>query len=136
MNAGYSKTPLAKKLGIKAGYSILLIAAPEYYFDLFDEFPKNVTHVKSSQTESADFIHLFAKDYATLALQAEKCKGALKKNGTLWVSWPKGASQLSTDLNREQVREYLLKMGLVDTKVAAIDDTWSGLKFMLRLKDR
>ncbi|MBT8188544.1 MAG: DUF3052 family protein [Croceitalea sp.] len=133
---GYSKTPLVKKLGIKSGQNILLLSVPEHYFELFSGFPEGVTQLDSEAIEQADFIHLFAQNYGILKSQAQNAKRALKKTGILWVSWPKGTSSIVTDLNRELVREHLLQLGLVDTKVAAIDKDWSGLKFMYRLKDR
>lgn len=136
MPAGYSGTPLSKKLGIKEGFSILLINQPNHYFDLFTDFPENVSFMDDPKPESADFIHLFCSTASELTKHISVCKKALKKNGTFWVSWPKGSSKLKTDLKREPVRDHLLAIGLVDVKVAAVDEDWSGLKFMYRLKDR
>ena len=134
---GYSKTPLARKLGIKDGFSIMLVNQPKHYFSLFSDFPKNVVLAKNPETESLDFIHLFCNTISSLENQALSLKSFLKKTGMLWVSWPKGTSKIATDIHREAVRDYmLLNVGLVDIKVAAIDKDWSGLKFVYRTKDR
>ncbi len=134
--AGYSGTPLAKKLGIKTGYSILLIDEPKHYFRLFSDFPEDVNLLEKVLPESADMIHLFCTDVKSFEKKALACKAALKKTGMLWVSWPKGSSDIPTDLKRDPIREFLLQNGLVDTKVCAVDNDWSGLKFVYRLKDR
>ena len=136
MLSGYSQTPLAKKLGIKEGFTALFINEPKHYFQLFEDLPVNLEYIERPTAGQVDFIHLFCIDHATMVAHAKMCKEALKKTGTLWVSWPKGSSQISTDLKREPIREHLLSLGLVDTKVAAIDKDWSGLKFVYRLKDR
>lgn len=136
MPAGYSGTPLSKKLGIKDGFSILLVNEPKHYFKLFEGFPENVTFLKNQKPESADFIHLFCTSFKELIAFADSCKNSLKTNASLWVSWPKGSSNIQTDLKREPIREHLLSIGLVDVKVAAIDKDWSGLKFVYRLSDR
>ncbi|MFD2098593.1 DUF3052 domain-containing protein [Flagellimonas iocasae] len=134
--AGYSGTPLAKKLGLKEGFSILLHNLPKHYWDLFSDLPPELQILNKEKPESADFIHIFCKTVDELTSVTSTYKMALKMNGILWVSWPKGTSQIQTDLKREPVREHLLSIGLVDTKVAAIDEDWSGLKFVYRLKDR
>lgn len=136
MSAGYSGTPLSKKLGIKEGFSILLINEPKHYFKLFTDFPEKINILKNQEAESADFVHLFCTSFKELTAVASSCKRSLKKNGALWVSWPKGSSNIQTDLKREPIREHLLAIGLVDVKVAAVDEDWSGLKFVYRLKDR
>ncbi len=136
MPAGYSKTPLAKKLGIKSGYKIYLKNHPTYYWKLFDSLPDEIEELSNPENESVDFIHLFCNSKKELFDNAQYCKSILKKDGTFWVSWPKGSSNITTDLKREPIRDHLLEIGLVDTKVAAIDEDWSGLKFMYRIKDR
>ncbi|MEX0315591.1 MAG: DUF3052 domain-containing protein [Allomuricauda sp.] len=136
MPVGYSGTPLAKKLGIKEGFSVLLYNAPDHYLDLFTDFPDNVTIFKSPNNTQIDFIHLFCMTFQELREVSEQYKPMLKKNGMLWISWPKGSSKLNTDLKRDPIREQLLAIGLVDVKVAAIDENWSGLKFVYRIKDR
>lgn len=134
---GYSGTPLARKLGIKEGFGALFVNAPEHYFNLFTDFPSEVNELKNPQQETADFIHLFCKTQECLETETQRLKPFLKKNGMLWVSWPKGASKMETNLNREMIRTYILtQVGLVDIKVAAIDTDWSGLKFVYRTKDR
>ena len=133
---GYSGTPLAKKLGIKSGFDIKVFAAPSYYLELFDDWPEGVSQISNPGTESLDFIHLFVKDSIALEMLVREAMPLLKKNGSMWVSWPKGSSGIKTDINRESVRDYLLKTGLVDIKVAAVDDQWSALKFMYRTMDR
>lgn len=134
--AGYSGTPLAKKLGIKEGFSIILYNQPEYYFKLFTDMPKNLEQLEKDQLQDVDFIHLFCTSFEELKTVSERYKPRLKPNGLLWISWPKGTSGIKTDLKRDTIREYMLFIGLVDVKVAAIDNEWSGLKFVYRLKDR
>ena len=136
MSSGYSQTPLAKKLGIKEGYKILLYNVPKHYFELFSDFPIEVEIVKAPKKEDIDFIHLFCTSYQELQTIAIKYKESMKKNGLLWIIWPKGKSKIQSDLKRDVIREYLLEIGLVDVKVAAIDEDWSGLKFVYRKKDR
>lgn len=132
---GYSGTPLAKKLGIKAGYRVLLVNEPKHYLLLFEDMPE-VTYVLEGEAESVDFIHLFCTDRKDFERRSLELKPALKMTGMLWVSWPKGSSKIETDLGRDAIREYLLENGLVDVKVCAVDADWSGLKFMYRIKDR
>jgi len=134
--AGYSGTPLGKKLGLKEGFNLHIKNAPSHYWNLFDRLPDGIQEIEQPEEESIDFIHLFCTTIDELEGYAKECKPYLKKTGLLWVSWPKGASKIPTDLKREPIREYLLGLGLVDVKVAAIDADWSGLKFVYRLKDR
>jgi hypothetical protein len=133
---GYSRTPLATKLGIKEGVSFLLVNGPDHYFTLFSDFPENVDLQAELKDESIDFIHLFVQYQRDLEKFVVENKPLLKKNGTMWVSWPKGKSKIETDLKREPIREYLLDVGLVDVKVCAVDEDWSALKFVYRVKDR
>ncbi|MEZ4810919.1 MAG: DUF3052 domain-containing protein [Allomuricauda sp.] len=134
--AGYSGTPLAKKLGIKDGHSILLYRQPDHYWKLFSDVPPNLTVHKGLGDGTVDFIHIFCTTFEELSAISRMYKKALKTDGMLWVSWPKGTSNIATDLKRDPIREHLLSIGLVDIKVAAIDEDWSGLKFVYRLKDR
>ncbi|UJH67322.1 DUF3052 domain-containing protein [Allomuricauda sp. SCSIO 65647] len=136
MPAGYSKTPLFKKLGIKSGFTIHLKNQPEHYWKLFELVPSDIEVVKKPKPGSIDFVHLFCTSQSELKKRAGTCKELLKKTGMLWVSWPKGSSEIPSDIKRDHIRDHLLAIGLVDTKVAAIDGDWSGLKFMYRLKDR
>ena len=136
MSAGYSGTPLAKKLGIKEDFKILLYNQPKHYFDLFTDLPNGIEIQGALKDESTDFIHLFCTSYKEIKGIIFEYKSALKKNGLIWISWPKGSSKIKTDLKRDIIREYLIEIGLVDVKVAAIDEDWSGLKFVYRIKDR
>ena len=133
--AGYSGTPLVKKLGIKPGAVMHAINAPPHYAKLLGELPQGVKSLKQLRP-GADFIHLFATKEAELAAALPKAKAALKTDGMLWVSWPKKAAKQDTDLTEDRIRALALKIGLVDVKVCAVDETWSGLKLVYRLKDR
>jgi len=134
--AGYSKNPLWKKLGIKEKYTCFLYNSPKNYFDLLEEIPKESTWDDDLKSSPYDFMHVFVTEINTLENHWKNWKGALKKDGTLWISWPKGTSKISSDLNGNIVRQFGLNGGLVDVKVCAVDDDWSGLKFMYRKKDR
>jgi hypothetical protein len=134
MPAGYSKTPLNKKLGLKNGQFILLINQPDYYLSLFDEFP--IVTEANLQSRYVDFIHLFTKNQSELKKYFTMAKQAFAKTGILWISWPKKSAKIETDIDGSFVRNFGLEGSLVDTKVCAVDETWSGLKFMYRIKDR
>jgi len=136
MPSGYSGTPLAKKLGIKSGHRFLLCNEPSDYFSLFNDFPDDAIRLNLIKNNTADFIHLFCITEEELFNSVNLFKPALKKSGMLWISWPKGSSKIKSELKREPIRDFLISMGLVDIKVAAIDEDWSGLKFVYRLKDR
>lgn len=127
--AGYSGKPLLQKLGYDTSKINYVDKTAPYYED-----------VKGSITLSAaelyDFIHIFVKDKAELARSVAKAKAMLSKTGVLWVSWPKKSSKIPTDLDFSAVQQSGLRLGLVDNKVAAVDDTWSGLKFVYRRNDR
>lgn len=133
--AGYSGTPLAKKLGIKENYNCYFEQIPEYYFNLFDSMP-DIEVMEVPKQEGLDFAHAFYMSQDEMKASFPKIKDYLKKTGMVWISWPKKAAKLDSDLDSNIVRKYGLNIGLVDTKVAAIDETWSGLKFMYRIKDR
>ncbi len=134
MPAGYSATPLAKKLGIKPGYRMMLINEPDHYGDLFEDLPGDL--VLDHDGTAIDFAHIFLTQEKDLEPLVRDTMTRLKKTGMVWISWPKGSSTIETDLNRDIIREAVLEIGLVDVKVAAVDDDWSGLKFMYRKKDR
>lgn len=135
--AGYYGTPLAKKLGIKEGLSIQVFNPPKNYLDFFIDFPKNVEIISENNTEfDIDFIHIFSKKKEELINSFALAKPNLKKSGVLWISWPKKSSKMETDLDKFLIRKFGLNNGLVDTKVAAIDNDWSGHKFVYRKKDR
>ena len=134
---GYSGTSLAKKLGIKEGFNILIVNQPTHYFSLFSELPDGLIEQPKPLKGSVDFIHVFFKTEDDLYNLIPGLKSLLKKNGMLWVSWPKGKSKIKTNINREAVRDFMLsKIKLVDIKVAAIDADWSALKFVYRTIDR
>lgn len=136
MSSGYSKTPLAKKLGIKSGYKILVINQPSYYFDLFEDLPNDIHKQNGGKIEELDFIHLFVKSKEEFGDRYYHVKPLLKKDGQLWVSWPKVKSQMETDLKQDYIREFILNNGLVDVKVCSLDDDWSALKFVYRVMGR
>ncbi|UII34917.1 DUF3052 domain-containing protein [Fulvivirga ulvae] len=131
--AGYSQTPLVKKLGLKEGYKLVLINQPDYYFNLLDDLPDVQL---ADENEQADFLHFFTKDIEELKGRLPVLKSRMKKNGTLWISWPKKASKVPTTVDESLVRAIGLDTGLVDVKICAVDEVWSGLKFMYRIKDR
>ncbi|HLJ30739.1 MAG TPA: DUF3052 domain-containing protein [Candidatus Angelobacter sp.] len=133
--AGYSKRSLVEKLGIKSGQKIYIGNAPRNYDETLGTLPEKVVRAKALQG-ACDFIQFFSKDKSELESIFSRLKKNLAVNGALWISWPKGASGIKTDLNENMVREIGLKNGLVDVKVCAVDDVWSGLKFVFRLKDR
>jgi len=133
--AGYSGTPLAKKLGIKPGYKMRVVNTPKPYAEFFDELPQGIELV-TDLTVEVDFIHLFATTVEELESAMGMAKPTLKMNGSLWVSWPKRTSGIPSEIDKFFVMECGQQAGLVDTKVAAIDEQWSGHKFMYCVKDR
>jgi hypothetical protein len=132
--AGYSGTPLVKKLGIKPGSNIAFLNAPEGYAEELD-LPAGVT-VISRSGKLLDFAQLFVKNEKELKKNFSKYAKRLNASGMLWVSWPKRSSGVPSDLSENVVREIGLAVGLVDVKVCAVSEVWSGLKFVYRLKDR
>ena len=133
--AGYSGTPLAKKLGIKEGSRIALVNAPQDFESELEGLPESVEFVKRT-TKSLDMILLFVSTEQALARDFAKLAAKLTANGMLWIAWPKKSSGVATDLSEQRVRQIGLDAGLVDVKVCAINEIWSGLKFVYRLKDR
>ena len=132
--AGYSGTPLPKKLGIKPENRSLLVGPPQ---EIAQELRKELSIDGASPPPSPlDFVLVFTKSEADLKAKFAKLAGKLHPAGMLWVSWPKKASGVPTDLTEDVVRKVGVAAGLVDVKVCAIDETWSGLKFVYRLKDR
>ena len=128
--AGYSGKTIVQKLGIKPGFRIFVDGAPVAYGDIVGELPDEVTIV-SRPKAPLDVVHLFATEAAGLAGRLRKYRDAIVPDGMIWVSWPKKASAVVTDLSDVVVREIALPLGLVDVKVCAVDDTWSGLKFVI-----
>jgi len=133
--AGYSGTPLVKKLGIKDGSRVALVNAPENFQTELGELPDNVKFMKST-TRSLDLILFYVLSERVLARDFTKLAARLTSNGMIWIAWPKKSSGVATDLTFARVQRIGLDAGLVDVKICAIDDTWSSLKFVYRLKDR
>ena len=133
--AGYSGTPLPKKLGIKEGSRIALVNAPKDFESELGELPNDVEFIKRP-AKSLDIVFFFVLNERALLRDFARLAVTLKANGMIWIAWPKKSSGVATDLSENRVREIGLHKGLVDVKVCAIDETWSGLKFVYRLKDR
>lgn len=129
--AGYSRTPLAKKLGIRDGTTIYVGGAPDDYEDLLDPLPERV-RVVSRMTKAVDIAHVFSDRRARLKRALTSIRARMKPNAAIWVSWPKRASKVRTDLSEDAIRQIALPMGLVDIKVCAVDEVWSGLKLVIR----
>jgi hypothetical protein len=133
--AGYSSRTLAEKLGIKAGTHVTALHAPPTYAALLGALPQGAT-LHSRLSRSSTFIHRFATSRRELAGEFPRIARALTDDGTVWISWPKKASGVDTDLTENVVRELGLAEGLVDVKVCAVDEVWSGLKFVRRVANR
>jgi hypothetical protein len=133
--AGYSGTPLAKKLGVKDGHALVLLGAPEGFVDELEGLPDGVT-VRSRATGTADVVVSFHTERADLERRVPKLLDVLAVDGGLWITWPKKASKVPTDITEDTVREVFLPLGLVDNKVCAIDDVWSGLRVVWRKERR
>ena len=127
--------PLIKKLGLKPDQKAFFLDTPPHYFDLLGSLPEGLI-IEDALVPSLDFIHFFAKEQAWLLESFPALKYHLDKKGMIWISWPKGASKVPTDLSSNIVREIGLSNGLVDVKVCSVDTTWSALKFMYRKEDR
>jgi hypothetical protein len=134
--AGYSGTPLAKKLGIKEGFRLGLVNSPKGFRKVLGDLPDGVTISTERLSKPLDLIILFANSERVLKKEFPSNMAKLEKNGMLWVAWPKKSSGLSTDLSFANVQQVGLRAGLVDVKICAVNDIWSGLKFVYRLKDR
>ncbi|HZH98186.1 MAG TPA: hypothetical protein VEX38_04380 [Fimbriimonadaceae bacterium] len=132
MSTGYSGTPLAKKLGIKPGQTVYVLAGPQGFEELLQPLPAGADINRSEPPSGAEMIHLFVTWRAELLGAAEMILDRLAKDGVLWISWPKKGSKQPTDITEDTLREVLLPSGLVDVKVCAVDETWSGLKFVWR----
>ena len=134
--AGYSETPLGKKLGIKAGHRMLVAHAPANYWDWVSPLPEGVVVCKKPGATPLDFVHLFMKENKLFQKEVLHCKKSLKQDGMIWISWPKKSSKVATDLDENIIRNIALKNGLVDIKVCAVDEVWSGLKLVIPVKER
>jgi hypothetical protein len=128
--AGTSGKPLVQKLGIQPGFCIFIEGAPAAYGDIVGSLPADVRIAKQLKPP-LDMVHLFAMQAAGLAAKLRRCRDAIHSDGMIWVSWPKKSSGVATDLTDVVVRDMALPLGLVDIKVCAIDEIWSGLKFVI-----
>lgn len=133
--AGYSETPLLKKLGIKEGARVLLVNAPQDFPKELGQLPDGAKLVSASH-KKLDLVLIFVKSRTELVKRLEQLRPKLSQNGMFWVAWPKKSSGVETDLSFDAVQEAGLAARIVDTKICAINDVWSGLKFVIRLKDR
>ena len=136
--AGYSGKPLAEKLGIKPGMRVTVLNAPRGYRALLGKLPAGarIAAARTTAQEPRALVHWFVSERRTLEGKFAALARDLAPAGMLWVSWPKRGATVATDLTENLVREVGLATGLVDVKVCAVDETWSGLKFVRRLKDR
>jgi len=128
--AGYSGTPLAQKLGIKPGSAIFVVAAPGHYDELLAPLPEGVKRVR--KIDAADVAHFFETARARMEKDLRAAVPRMQQDAAIWISWPKKAAKVATDITEDTVREVALPLGLVDIKVCAIDETWSGLKLVIR----
>ena len=133
--AGYSGRSLPQKLGIEPGLSVVTIHAPTNYRRLLGAIPEGVTFSDRLKPESS-FVHVFIKRRSELEKKLSILREKMADTGTVWVSWPKRSSGVSTDVTEDVVRAVALPLGFVDVKVCAIDETWSGLKLMVRRENR
>jgi len=133
--AGYSGTPLPQKLGIKPGLIVVTVNAPANYRRLLGTIPENVMFSDRLKADSG-FVHVFTKKSSELEKTLSALREKIADTGTIWVSWPKRSSGVATDMTEDVVRAVALPLGFVDIKVCAIDETWSGLKLMVRRQNR
>lgn len=133
--AGYSGTPLAKKLGIKPGMTLVILDAPGEYRSWLGELPVGVT-ITSKSVGNLEAVHVFVTKKPALAKLLTVFRKTLEPAGFLWVSWPKKASKVETDVTEDVIRELALPLGFVDIKVCAVSDVWSGLKLVIRRSER
>ena len=129
--SGYSGTPLARKLGIAAGSKIVIRHAPDDYEQLVAPLPPDVL-VSGKATKTTDMVHVFVVDRSVLERELVSLRNTIKPDGVVWVSWPKKASKVPTNITEDTVREVCLPLGFVDIKICAVSSIWSGLKLMIR----
>lgn len=132
--SGYSGTPLDRKLGLKAGMRVLFVGLPDHLADLrsVDGLAAVVTGWPPAEARRFDYIHIFEVNRAALEALVPRLLACLEADGMIWISWPKKASKMPTSITEDVLREIFLPTGLVDVKVCAVDETWSGLKFVIR----
>ncbi|NNF00492.1 MAG: DUF3052 family protein [Pyrinomonadaceae bacterium] len=128
---GYSGTPLFKKLGIRSGQAIYLYKPPDDFHSLLKGMPEDVRFLKAVRTK-IDYVHIFARGLSELRKALTKYRTKIKDDGMIWVSWYKKAARIPTDVTEDTIREICLPLGLVDVKVCAVDEQWSGLKLVIR----
>ena len=133
--SGYSGTPLLKKLGIKPAAKLMLVNAPDNYFQLLET---DISAQLASKNETPDLVHLFVKSNKELEAEMKKLQPRINKNRNIviWVSWYKKSAGIATDVTEDVIRNYALKNGLVDVKVCAVSETWSGLKLVVPVANR
>jgi hypothetical protein len=131
MATGYSGTPLAKKLGFKAGQRVAAVGAPANYRKLLAPLPEGI-ELGDKVGKSTDIVHFFTTSKAELSKKLASWLKTLAPEAAIWVSWPKKTAKVATDITEDTIRAVALPMGLVDIKVCAVDETWSGLKLVLR----
>jgi len=129
--AGYSGTPLAKKLNLRDGQRVWFEAMPESVLDEIDEYAFELIPV-ADPAQGMDAAHLFVTERAVLEARLALLRDQVSADGQIWVSWPKQAAKVATDITEDTVREVALPLGLVDTKVCAVDEVWSALKLVIR----
>lgn len=129
--AGYSGTPLARKLGLKAGSALALIGAPEDYMGLIAPAPEGL-RIGARVAATTDIVHIFSVRRPELERFLLSCRSKLKPEAAIWVSWPKKSAKVPTDITEDVIREVALPLGFVDVKVCAVSEVWSGLKLVLR----
>jgi hypothetical protein len=129
--AGYSETPLAKKLGIREGFTVFLVGAPEQYQALLAPLPERVRFTRKADS-STNLLHAFSTERLALARLLPALRKKLSHEAAIWVSWPKKSSKVPTDITEDTIREVALPLGFVDIKVCAVTQVWSGLKLVVR----
>ncbi|MGH7637000.1 MAG: DUF3052 domain-containing protein [Gemmatimonadaceae bacterium] len=129
--AGYSGTPLARKLGVNDETTIVSINAPKNYLSLLEPLPPGA-RISMRASKHPAFVHVFATTRAELAKHLKSLRAALTQNGVVWVSWPKKSAKVPTEITEDTIRAVALPLGFVDVKVCAVDETWSGLKLVIR----
>jgi hypothetical protein len=134
-SSGYSGTPLEKKLGFREGLKVRIINPPDHYFDLFEVLPNAIEFSHEGKTKK-DLIHYFTRNAKELERDILSLKNEITANGIIWISWPKKSSKIATDVTEDTIRNLALENGLVDVKVCAVDEVWSGLKLVIPVKDR
>lgn len=134
-NAGYSGTPLVKKLGIAPGAKVLVRNEPKAYWDWVSPLPERVV-TKTRAATGLNFVHLFITKQSTYKKEVLAARKSIVPDGMIWISWPKKSSGVETDLDENVIRDFALKNGLVDVKVCAVDEIWSGLKLVIPIKLR